>query len=507
MKLRIYIVDDELIAIQYFIYLLEQTNLEYEVVGQSTNSQRALTEIMEIKPDVVFADITMPVMDGLQLAEAILKRLSVKVVLLTSYKDFDFVKKGMRLGVADYVLKNELNETGLKTLLEKTAQDLMVGKKKEHLILEHNVRHFLLSDGVSMEDHVYQHKQMQRYGLVTVLTPAKIFIKTQRIVERQMADCYELHRLSYPEGLTCSAFTEMPGGELCGIFFIDGNIADGQVVLHQACEEIMLYLQRENLNGCCLISKTCYHFFDLQECYQESICLAEHLYAYPGKTVFTAEQLRKERMQKNVSDNWMLSLSTHMNEDAPDDTVKWFGEMLGQWHQNLNIWEYTDNLQNVYRYFKSYIQMYHLNEAILDIPDWYSDYIAAENAFKDCLRKILEEQKAQESSAHSLYVQQAIAYIRKNYSRDISVPEIAESVKISEGHLRRLFKQELNMKVLDYLTEYRLECAKLLMKNKEDNLGEIWKKTGFTSAQYFSYVFKKKEGILPKDYLKQIRNG
>ena len=507
MKLRIYIVDDELMAIQYFNYLLEQTHLECEVVGQSTNSERALAEIIGMKPDVVFADINMPVMDGLELAEEILKRLSTKVILLTSYRDFDYVKRGIQIGVADYVLKNELDEASLKKLLEKTAQELIVEKKKQHLILEHNVRHFLLSDAAEMEDHVYEHKPMQRYGLVTVLCPAKICIKSQRIVERQTADCYELHRLPYPEGLSCSAFTEMTNGELCGIFFIDSSVTDGQEALRLACEEIMKYLQAQNLSGCCLISDTCYHFFDLQGSYQEMTCLTEHLYAYPKQTIFTAGQIRKDRAQKMVSDNWVLALSASMENADSAETEQLFCELLEQWYQNLNIWEYTDNMQNVYRQFRTFIQKHHLNEAILDIPDWYADRIAAEEVLLNCLRQILDGQKQEESSRYSMYVQQALAYIRKNYNRDISVPEIAEAVKISEGHLRRLFKQELNMKVLDYLTEYRLECAKLLMKNKEDNLSEIWKKTGFTSAQYFSYVFKKKEGVLPKDYYKQVRNG
>lgn len=507
MKLRIYIVDDELMALQYFKYLLEQTGLAYDVVGQSTNSQKALTEITNLKPDVVFADINMPVLNGLELAEEIMKRVSVKVVLLTSYKDFDYVKRGIQLGVADYVLKNELDENALKGILQKIGQNLMEERKKEHLILEHNVRRFLLSDAAEMEDHVYEHKPMQRYGLISVLCPSKICIKNQRIVERQTADCYELHELSYPEGLSCSAFTEMPGGELCGIFFIQGNVTDGQKVLSQACEEIMDYLKSQERVGCCLISDTCYHFFDLQGSYREMTCLSEHLYAYPEQQIFLAEEIRKKRTQKIVIDDWVISLGNSMENQSIAETEAVFQQLLEHWQKNLNIWEYTDNLQNVYRQFKTFVQKHHLNEAVLDIPDWYTDRIVAEEALKVCLRQILEQQKQEEQGNYSLYVQQAITYIRGNYNRDISVPDIADAVKISEGHLRRLFKQELNIKVLDYLTEYRLECAKLLMKNKEDNLSEIWKKTGFTSAQYFSYVFKKKEGILPKDYLKQIRNG
>lgn len=142
----------------------------------------------------------------------------------------------------------------------------------------------------------------------------------------------------------------------------------------------------------------------------------------------------------------------------------------------------------------------------MEIPESYPDTCQAEERLKGCLDLILEELGQEKSQNYSLYVQQAIAYIHRNFGQDISVPDIAEAVGISEGHLRRLFKQELNIKVVDYLMEFRLESAKLLMKNTDENLTEIWSKTGFTSAQYFSYVFKRKEGMLPKEYLKKTRN-
>ena len=142
----------------------------------------------------------------------------------------------------------------------------------------------------------------------------------------------------------------------------------------------------------------------------------------------------------------------------------------------------------------------------MEIPESYPDTCQAEARLKGCLDLILEELGQEKGQNYSTYVQQAITYIHRNFGQDISVPDIAEAVGISEGHLRRLFKQELNIKVVDYLMEYRLESAKLLMKNTDENLTEIWSKTGFTSAQYFSYVFKRKEGMLPKEYLKKIRN-
>ena len=126
MRITIYVVDDEWMAIQYFQYLMERTNIEYELVGQSTNSMKALKEIISLKPDAVFMDINMPVMDGLELSRQILEQISVKIFLLTSYRDFDFVKRGIQIGVADYILKNELTEKELERVLSKASQELYV---------------------------------------------------------------------------------------------------------------------------------------------------------------------------------------------------------------------------------------------------------------------------------------------------------------------------------------------------------------------------------------------
>lgn len=507
MKVRIFIVDDERMAIKYLKYLLESTDLEYEVAGEATNSIKALPEIIRLKPDIVFVDINMPVMDGLELSEQVLKRITTKIFLLTSYRDFDYVKKGIQIGIADYILKNELNEETLGKLLEKTAGEILVEKKKQHLILEHNVREFLLSNSMDIEDHVYEHRPMQRYALIAVVRRTGICMKHRTPGNAPKADSYELQTLAYPEGIVCSAFTELSSGELCGVFFIQGEVTDGQVLLKQAGEQIAEHLSQCGFDGVCLVSDTKYHFLELQNTYRELKGLSDYLYAFTGRQVLQACEIREQRREKVMADAWMEALNDKVEKQQSNEAWEILQDFFEHCRRNLNVWEYTECLQSVYRYLKAYVQRCHLRSAILDIPEWYPDTDSVETALSECLGLIFEEARQDEQSGCSLYVQQAIEYIRRNYSRNISVPDIAQAVKISEGHLRRLFKQELNMKVVDYLTEYRLECAKLLMKNGENSLSDIWERTGFTSAQYFSYVFKRKEGILPKDYAKKIRNG
>lgn len=145
MKVRIYIVDDEQMAIKYFDYLLTASGVNCQVVGRSTNVLKAIQDIKRLKPDIIFTDISMPVMDGLEFSREILKFSSPKIFLLTAYRDFDYVKKGMQIGVADYILKNELTEDLLRDVLSKAISDITIERRKKHRILEYNVRNFLLS--------------------------------------------------------------------------------------------------------------------------------------------------------------------------------------------------------------------------------------------------------------------------------------------------------------------------------------------------------------------------
>ena len=71
MGIAIYIVDDEPRAVQYFKKLLAETGLDCSVVGTASNGVKAVSEVLRMKPDIVFADMSMPVMDGLQMSEEI----------------------------------------------------------------------------------------------------------------------------------------------------------------------------------------------------------------------------------------------------------------------------------------------------------------------------------------------------------------------------------------------------------------------------------------------------
>ena len=219
--LTIYIVDDEPMAIRYLESLLGACGAACEVVGTATNSHVALQEILRLRPDVVFTDISMPVMNGLALARRVLERISTRVYLLTSYEDFTFAREGVKLGAADYILKNELTEEMLRVLLKKAEADVSREQHSRRLVLESTARDFLLGAG----DWPQAERTGCRYTLLTFFEPVHFCMEHPRERPERLLDTKALLTLDWPEGLECLAFTRMRRGTYCAVIQVAASVS------------------------------------------------------------------------------------------------------------------------------------------------------------------------------------------------------------------------------------------------------------------------------------------
>lgn len=505
MKARIYIVDDELMAIQYFKYLLKEAGIDCEIVGEAMNGVKAVPEILQLHPDIVFADISMPVMDGLQMAEEILREnRNQKIIILTSYRDFDYAKRGMNIGVTDYVLKNEFSEVCLRDLITKVMKENLNEKKKQNLIVEHNIRKFLLADTAEMEDHIYEQKPFQRYALISIVKKPEIFLKASGQQEHISADCYEIRNLIYPEEVTCRAVAEMAEGEWCGVFFIDGKVSDTAAKLKEAAKIMAGTFSKYFEDYIILISEPILRFLGLHEVYKENKRLLGYAYAYESRQILRAKEIIRDREKQISVEAYLEETGKRLEEVNQEEALIGMRKFLEAIRSTRNIWEYTEDVRNIYRYLKKYVQEKKIDPQILEFHETGFDPETLEKMLVRLLRGIFGELEQRNRNQYSYYIVSAIEFIQKNYDKDISVPDIAEAVNLSEGYLRKCFKQETNKRIVDYLLEYRLNRAKSMMKDGERRIDQIWQRTGFTSSQYFSFVFKRNEGMTPSDYIKQI---
>jgi AraC-like DNA-binding protein len=104
------------------------------------------------------------------------------------------------------------------------------------------------------------------------------------------------------------------------------------------------------------------------------------------------------------------------------------------------------------------------------------------------------------SFATNTPISYVIDYIKKNLNNDISLKKLSSFSSMSATSLYRFFKRELGMSPLEFILKEKLKCAKKLLTSPSIHINEVCYLSGFENANYFSRLFKKYEGITPKQY-------
>ncbi|NOV04199.1 response regulator transcription factor [Paenibacillus planticolens] len=117
--INVLIIDDEL-PLRQELRSMPWASFGAELVGEAENGEEALELCETLEPDLVISDITMPIMDGLELFRMVKKRFPlIQFVLLTCHSDFHYAQEALKLGALDYFTKLSFDEADMKTAVEK----------------------------------------------------------------------------------------------------------------------------------------------------------------------------------------------------------------------------------------------------------------------------------------------------------------------------------------------------------------------------------------------------
>ena len=105
---------------------------------------------------------------------------------------------------------------------------------------------------------------------------------------------------------------------------------------------------------------------------------------------------------------------------------------------------------------------------------------------------------------HTRIFTKAKEYIWGNYNQEISLRKLSGAVKVSPYYLSHLFRKEMGISFLEYLTSVRISIAKNLLKQTAMSIMEICLEVGYQDPSHFAKIFKKKEGLHPTDYRKKL---
>lgn len=214
------VVDDEKLILKNIVRNIEEADTSFKVIATARNGVEALELIKKHTPHVVFTDIRMPVMDGLELTSQINQQFpSIKKVIVSGYDDFNYAKNALKNNIRDYLLK-PINNDELKTLLISLKQSLLA-ELNDTSLLPHSTQKTSKEIVMLIQEFIHANYRSQidlntisaQFGFSSSYL-TKIFVKHAHISPLKYLTEY---RMTIAKQLLCNPELSIKStAELCG---------------------------------------------------------------------------------------------------------------------------------------------------------------------------------------------------------------------------------------------------------------------------------------------------
>ncbi|MFW2491615.1 response regulator transcription factor [Clostridium chromiireducens] len=508
--MKILIVEDEINAREGLGNLLGKINDNYVVCGKASDGEQGLILAEEHKPDLIFTDIEMPKLNGLEMLEKIKEGgQNPYVIILSGYSDFKYAQKGIKLGIEEYLLK-PITYSDLKTSMEQIERKLSLQKEKalqlgNHISKEEILEQILLNKGNNLKE-LYKFieddiKKDENIYLVNLYLQTKYKEKSEVIVKEiyNFMKNYEIDIFYYSIIKECNYLPILINTERIFTEFI------------KMLKYNLLYILRKSSFSDIAISII--NLNRLEEI-RNSFNKLQKLSRWPivlGNDEIIYDELISKLKINHCSypikiENEVLNAIKNNNKIKLIDVNKRFISYLKE-----NVYyptevidvcsKYIFSILTVSKSFNNNMYIECENEGILDAIKVSCTF----NELKEQLNRVIDkvcERNGEGTKVNSLIVRKAINYINEYYSDKVSLEEIANGMNITPEYLSRLFTKEIGKSFSDYLKEIRIDKAKELLTGKKMKIYEVAERVGYCDSKYFCKVFKELTGMAPKEYMK-----
>lgn len=500
--IRVFIVDDEILSINYMKRMLEEDPAHFALCGSATSAAQALLEIPRLSPDVILADINMPGMSGLDMVERLKEQpghLPV-VLLLTAYKDFEYAKRGLQLGVSGYLLKHEVTRD---QLLEECTTHLKAARMQRlraHSYTERSLRKFLRSGGQEPPPLPRRGKG-NRYYLMGIYVRRPFCLDGRRHAEA-VFDCVQLEDADFGGSLSCRYALQMDSDAFCAIFSAAGPEGAGRRQLQSAAARVREAMAAAGLDTSVIIDEGVDDVLPMPNVYKRLDGLGR-LLRHAGKSIVFAQDHPGPIPPRQDWASLLVPVVQHMEKDERDAAATALAGLLNDGLETATHADFEELGRQVMQALQGYCTRARLQTALSGIEDSFGTAEVMRDFFLEAQQRIFRAQDEAKNTGYSPKTVKALEYLRGHYAEDIAAEDVATAAGLSEGHLRKLFRAEVGRGLVDYLTDLRIQKACELLDTGDYRVVDVYREVGFTSSQYFSSVFKKRMGVSPNEYMRR----
>lgn len=520
MTYKAIIVDDEPMIRFGLISCIQWTEEGIELVGEANNGKAALELIKQHRIDILITDIKMPLMDGLELTSFAKEvRPLIKVILISSYSDFEYARRAVQLGVVvDYLLKPTMEPEDLQALL-----GICKARLDEELATEQK------SD--------LHAREMQKWKLHEFGQRLKKIIEGENIALDWTPESWKppfllsIWQLETSPSLGAKdrlSRIETVAGELA-VLCDYGTVSimkESEIVLvmpsgyGKAEREITSYHSLLHSRGHTFtvgISPSFHHlhrladafgwadhalwqaFFDGKgHCYTGEIINSQTIASLPSLSEIPEWIVIRDRFSRALAGS-----DLHKS----DETLQ---ELFALWRtKRFSPSEIMTQANGILVMIFSH--QYHLKTEekvrilmnnLFQTQNAYTlDMVIDELNFQfQSLREYEPVHLVSEETGGQHAIQVALTYIQDNYRRNLSLQEVADHVHMSRNYFSELFKKRTGMNFIDFLIRLRIYYAKHLLETTNLKIYDIGMLSGFNSPKHFLKLFKREMNSTPAEY-------
>lgn len=542
--LKIFLAEDEVVVRETIKRMIPWEELGFELVGEAADGEMALPLLIRQQPDLLITDIKMPFMDGLTLARLAKKEIpGLKVVILSGYDDFNYAKQAIGIGVEDYLLKpitknaliERLSEIRSRYEHEKTQKEYYEKFQREMQAYEKNSSRdfFEALVGGSM-DMMEVYKRAEKLGLDIVAEAYNVLIFTMNCDEdfsgqRDEYSSWEAESLELLENFFAGHSSAML---FRSNIFSYGVLLKGQREAIEentrACvDEIRKILSRQDgrrewflavgqsVERLSQIQKS-YHTasraFSQRYLYDENILYYDEMETmeHPGGQAETEDNAYLQKVDVNALNPAILQkfLSNGLQEETENFVKDYFYAIGQEPMESLVFRNYV--ILNVRFSVISFIKGLGCDTNEMESAD--TEEVLAESGknmesaiayAKKMISQAIEIRDQNSGNKNRSILKTAVDFIDSHYmDEEISLNTVANVANVSSNHFSALFSQNMGQTFIEYLSTLRMNKAKELLRCTGMRSSEIAGEIGYKDAHYFSYLFKKTQGMTPSDYRK-----
>lgn len=544
---KILIAEDESEMRNLIVKYLNTMEPEFQVVGSAVNGLDALKLAESLRPDIVLTDISMPVMDGLEfIREAGQRNLPLKAVIISGYDEFDYARRAISMGVADYLLK-PFDPEELRNVLDKIKREL----DKQANLFENmrRLREKADEKGILLKEQILKGILL---GKEDVREPEKWVLD----VEAEFFCVCLLKLPLYPDARGWNLERQenveelvkiLSGGYIHrdieahglgyegngAVLILAGSAGEKEQFLRRVksgMEHLIQSMERHySIRVVCVIGTICSHWRELHGSYEEVISSWKGITSADkglivcgrrkeGKTQEAGKSEKdSSRAIKALKEQILLSIRMGQERESREyleELMETYGSILpdGAEFASISARELVYSIFN--EIARSHIRLDaactneeiesqvkgHLEHAsLMEIGELLRHY------FPMFHRAFLENRDRQQGD---VIVENVRELIENNLDLEgLTLEWIAGKLNFSSAYIRQIFKQKTGEAIMEYVIRKRMEKAGRLLMNTDMRIQEVAKACGYGNQRYFASSFKKYYECTPSNFKRNVNTN